>query len=87
MKSEKNRPRRIRRRTDNAGSISHPRKVTIRLTERQSNELASIQGLLWRYGAKKNLSAVFADVLLPRLREYVRPLATKAMANRKAARR
>ena len=69
---------RVRRRTRNQGSLCHPRKVTIRLTERLSNELASIQGLIWRWGHRETMSRIFEKELMPRLREYVRPYAEKA---------
>ena len=76
--------RRIRPRTRNQGSNRHPRKVTIRLTAKCSNELASIQGLLWRWGKRETMSELWEELLMPTLRDYVRPYAERAREARKA---
>ena len=81
-KTEK--PRRVRRRTRNQGSNPHPRKVTIRITERLSNELASIQGLMFAFGRRETLCDVWERVLMPRLRAYVCPYAERARKARAA---
>ncbi len=75
---------RIRRRTRNQGSNLHPRKVTVRVTERLSNELASIQGLIYAFGRRETVSRLFEQVMMPALREYVKPYARKAQLHRKA---
>ena len=81
----RNRRRRIRPRTRNQGSNLHPRKVTIRLTARLSNELASIQGLIWRWGKRETISSIWEKVLMPKLREYVQPYAERAREARREA--
>ena len=83
--TKNDKPRRIRPRTRNQGSRRHPRKVTIRLTARLSNELASIQGLIWRWGRRETMSAIWEDVLMPKLREYVQPYAERAREARREA--
>ncbi len=77
----------VRARTDNEGSIPHPRKVTIRTTERLSNELASIQGLIFAYGRGETLCDIWERVLMPKLRAYVHPYAVRARNSRRAGRR
>ena len=63
--------RRVRPRTDNAGDLKRIRKITVRVTARLSNEVASIQGLMFAYGRRETICDVFERVLMPRLREYV----------------
>lgn len=75
--------RHIRRRTYNQGSELHPRKVTIRVTECMSNRVASLQGLIYRYGKRETLSELFEKVMFPALREYVKPYAELAKTDRK----
>ena len=83
-KPNQKKPRRGRRRTRNQGSAPHPRKVTIRITERLSNELASIQGLMFAFGRRETLCDVWERVLMPRLRAYVRSYAERARKARAA---
>ena len=78
--------RRIRRRTDNQGDPFRQRKVTIRVTRELSNELASLQGLMWAFGKKETLADLFEDVLMPRLRDYVKPYVAKARRTRERRR-
>lgn len=72
----------IRKRHENEGSLTRPRKLSVRLTVAESNELASIQGLLFRYGNKEKISELFSKLFLPSLREYVKIYAEKAKAER-----
>ena len=72
----------IRRRTYNQGSEPHPRKVTIRVTECMSNRVASLQGLMYKYGRRETLSELFEKVMFPTLQEYVKPYAERAKADR-----
>ena len=58
--------------------------VRIRMTQRLSGELASIQGLCWRYGKRETLADLWEDVLMPALHEHVRPYADRARDERKA---
>ena len=81
--TEKNRC--VRRRTLNGGSVTRPRKLQIRATVAVSNEVASIQGLIFKYGHKETLADIFENVLLPRLKEYVRPYVDMARADREMA--
>ena len=74
----------IRRRTDNAGSGAHHRKITVRVTTDVSNEVASIQGLMYAFGRRETLAEVFERVLLPAWREYVKPYAERAKMARAA---
>ena len=75
----------VRRRTLNGGSVTRPRKLQIRATVAVSNEVASIQGLIFKYGHKETLADIFESVLLPRLREYVLPYVDMARADRELA--
>ena len=75
----------IRRRTKNEGSVSRPRKITVRVTVGVSNKTASIQGLCRRWGKRETLAELYESVMLPALAEYVRPYADKAKAAREAA--
>ena len=52
----------IRKRHDNEGSERRIRKVTIRLTERLSNELASIQGLIYAADGRHLRASAHAGV-------------------------
>ena len=58
--------------------------VHIRLTKRLSSELASIQGLCWRYGERETLAVMWEAVCMPALREHVRPYADRAREDRAA---
>ena len=77
-----NTPCHVRRRTHNAGSEKRTRKVTIRCTERISNELASMQGLMYAFGRREKLADIWEAFLMPFLRTYVKPYAAKAEAKR-----
>lgn len=85
MNDETEKRRCVRRRTLNEGSVTRPRKLQIRATVAVSNEVASIQGLIFKYGHKETLADIFENVLLPRLKEYVRPYVDMARADREAA--
>lgn len=74
----------IRRRTKNEGSVSRPRKVTVRVTERVSNKVASIQGLCRAWGKRETLADLWEAVCMPALADYVRPYADRAKADREA---
>ena len=74
----------VRRRTLNEGSVTRPRKLQIRATVAVSNEVASIQGLIFKYGRKETLADIFENVLLPRLKEYVMPYVDMAREDREA---
>lgn len=63
----------VRKRHDHQGSILRPRKMEIRMDERTSNRLASVQGLIFRFGKKETMADLFETVMLPALEEYVRP--------------
>ena len=58
-----------------------------RMTQRISGELASIQGLCWRYGKRETLADLWEAVCMPALREHVRPYADRARDERKAGKR
>lgn len=73
---------RVRRRTDNAGSAVRCRKVTVRVTERLSNELASLQGLMYKFGNRETLADLWEYLFMPHLREYVKVYAEAAKASR-----
>lgn len=82
MENNESKRRCVRRRTLNEGSVTRPRKLQIRATVEVSNEVASIQGLIFKYGHKETLADIFENILLPRLREYVRPYAAMAKTER-----
>ena len=77
--------RRVRPRRSQTGSTVREFCVRIRLSERTSNQLASLQGLCWRFGRRETLATLFESVCLPALREHVRPYADKAKAERERA--
>ena len=74
----------VRRRHDNGGSMLRPRKLEIRMSEESSNRLASIQGLIFRFGRKETMADLFESVLLQALEDYVKPYVEKAMAERES---
>lgn len=72
----------VRKRHDHQGSVLRPRKLEIRMSEATSNRLASIQGLIFRFGHKETMADLFVKVMLPALEIYVEPYAEKARAQR-----
>lgn len=79
--------RRIRKRRAQDGSSARTHCVRIRMTATTSNQLASLQGLCWRYGKRETLAALFENVLMPALREHVKPYADRARGEREADKR
>ena len=77
--------RRIRKRRAQAGSSTRSHVVRIRLTAKASGQLASLQGLCWRYGKRESLASLFKSVCLPALREHVREYADRAREDRGGA--
>lgn len=75
----------IRRRSATDGSLTRSCIARFRMTQRLSNELASIQGLCWRYGKRETLAELFERVAMPAFRAHVRPYADRAKAERGAA--
>lgn len=86
MDGEKNLEKRrvIRRRKPTDGSLARSCLARFRMTQRLSSELASIQGLCWRYGKRERLADLWEAVCMPALREHVRPYADRARADRMA---
>ena len=74
----------VRRRSHNFGSVMRPRKMEIRLTRELSGKVASIQGLIYKYGKRETMADIFEKVLFPVLRAYVAPLVELAKADRPA---
>ena len=74
----------IRKRNPTEESNPRPYCARVRATRRVSGELASIQGLCWRYGKRETLADLFENVCMPALREHVRPYADRAREDRKA---
>lgn len=72
----------VRKRHDNSGSMLRPRKLEIRMSEESSNRLASIQGLIFRFGRKETMADLFEAVFLPALENYVKPYVEKAREQR-----
>lgn len=72
----------VRRRRNTQGSVSRPRKIEIRASERVSNEIASIQGLIYRFGRRETMADLFEFVMLPALRAYVGRYAEAARKER-----
>ena len=80
--------RTIKPRTPNAGSMTHPRKVTIRMTVEDSSRLMQLQGLAKKFG-NKDLVQIWHDTLLPAFQAACRPyveMARKYHEEQKAAR-
>lgn len=75
----------VRKRHDHQGSGLRPRKMEIRMSEATSNRLASIQGLIFRFGHKETMADLFESVMLPALEMYVRPYADKAGEQRETS--
>lgn len=73
----------VRHRRNTQGSVSRPRKIEIRASERVSNELASIQGLIYRFGRRETMADLFEYIMLPALRAYVGKYAEAARTERK----
>jgi len=78
--------KKIRKRTPNQGSLKNPRKATIRMTERESGQLASIQGLCRAFGKRERLIDLWRKVAFPAIQEYVKPYVEAAKAARMAKR-
>lgn len=72
----------VRKRHDHRGSVMRPRKMEIRMSEATSNRLASIQGLIFRFGHKETMADLFERVMLPALETYVKPYAERAKEQR-----
>lgn len=77
---------RIRKRSVCPGDDLRTHRVTVRMTRSASAELASIQGLCWRFGKRETVAALFETVALPAIRAHVRPYADRAKAERLAER-
>lgn len=76
----------VRRRSHNFGSVTRPRKMEVRLTRELSSEVASIQGLIFKYGKRETMADIFENVLFPALQAYVAPYVERAKADREAQR-
>lgn len=74
----------VRRRSHNFGSITRPRKIEIRMTRELSANVASIQGLIFKYGKGETMADIFEKVLFPALSAYVAPYVEQAKADRLA---
>lgn len=74
----------VRRRSHNFGSATRPRKMEIRMTRELSGKVASIQGLMFKYGDRETMADVFEKVLFPALQSYVAPYVERAKADREA---
>lgn len=72
----------VRRRSHNFGSVTRPRKMEVRLTRELSSEVASIQGLIYKYGKRETMADIFEKVLFPALQSYVAPYVERAKADR-----
>ena len=82
QEQEQERKRRVRRRNTNEGSVSRPMALRVRMTREVSSKVASIQGLIWRYGKRETMAELFESVCLPALAEYVKPYAELAKLDR-----
>lgn len=74
----------VRSRSHNFGSVTRPRKIEIRMTRELSAKVASIQGLIYKYGKRETMADIFENVLFPVLSAYVAPLVELAKADRLA---
>lgn len=74
----------VRRRSHNFGSVTRPRKIEIRMTRELSSKVASIQGLIFKYGKGETMADIFEKVLFPALSAYVAPYVEQAKADREA---
>ncbi len=86
-KAKIDRKRVIRKRNPTDESSTRTCVARFRMTQRLSGELASIQGLCWRYGKRETLAELFERVAMPAFREHVRPYADRARDERKAGKR
>ena len=78
--------RRIRKRRAQAGSSARSHVVRSRMTAKASGQLASLQGLCWRYGKRETLADLFERVALPAIQAHVRPYVEQAREARERAR-
>lgn len=74
-----------KRKEDKSVGIGRARKyhAKVRMTEKVSKRLASIQGLCFAYGNKETLADLFEFVALPAFEKFVAKYAKKAKAERK----
>ena len=56
--------------------------MRVRMTREVSSKVASIQGLIWRYGKRETMAELFESVCLPALEEYVKTYAEQAKLDR-----
>ena len=75
----------IRKRNPTEESNPRPYCAKVRATRRVSGELASIQGLCWRYGKRETLADLFETACMPALADYVAKYADAAKTAREAA--
>lgn len=73
----------IAKRRDNKGSLSHPRKLSVRMTVGVSQRLMSLQGLVRKYG-RKDMVWLWENICMPAIAAYAKPLAEMARKERKA---
>ena len=77
----------VRRRTDNRGSVTRPRKATVRMTAADSAALMQWQGLARRFG-RRSMAWLWHNVCAPALKAHCEavyvPLARKAAEAAKA---
>lgn len=77
------RRRKVRRRTENQGSLIRPRKATVRMTVEDSARLMQWQGLARRFG-RHDMAWLWHNVCAPALKAHCEavyvPLARKARA-------
>ena len=78
--------RRVRTRQAQAGSSARTHCARVRMTAKTSAQLASIQGLCWRFGKRETLADLFEHVALPAIQAHVRPYADQAREARERAR-
>ena len=74
---------RIRKRGVCPGDETRTHRVSVRMTRSASAELASIQGLCWRFGKRETVASLFETVALPAMRAHVKPYAAAAKEARR----
>lgn len=80
-------PSGIRRRRESGGDKLRTRRLSVRMTERLSSEVASIQGLVRSFGRRETIAELFEAVAMPAIRAHVRGYAQAARLARKARRK
>lgn len=74
----------IKSRKPDPGRTLRPKRLTLRISEEVSNELAQVQGLLKKYGGF-GVADLFEAACMPRIRDFIGPYVEMAKLERERA--